>query len=73
MCVLLVITLIADCAWLFYWWHSWFPEIIDDDDWEGVHSWTVAWSMVGFVFKIFVIIIAIFFSIVDAQDEDTAK
>lgn len=48
---LMVVTWVVDFIWLVYWGPFWNSE--EMKDWErGVHSWTLFWSSVGFLFKV---------------------
>jgi hypothetical protein len=47
----MVVTWIVDFIWLIYWGPFWDSE--EMKDWEkGVHSWTIFWSSIGFIFKV---------------------
>ena len=47
----MVVTWVVDFIWLVYWGPFWNSD--DMKDWErGVHSWTLFWSSVGFLFKV---------------------
>ena len=51
----MVVTWIVDFIWLVYWGPFWNSE--EMKDWEkGVHSWTLFWSTIGFLFKLAVMI-----------------
>ena len=48
---LLIVTWLVDFVWLVYWGPFWNSKAMEN--WEkGIHTWTLFWSSVGFVYKV---------------------
>ena len=53
--ILFAITLLVDFIWLVYWGPFWRSDIMKD--WErGIHNFVIFMGVVGFIYKIFVIV-----------------